>query len=163
MAIRKLYLHWDRQRKGVCLPLRGSLRRSVASNVAAVCHLSEMKLSAVKVGVECVFIHGRANSPSNVPQITYLRSSIRISTSRPTALLLSRRLSSPNSVTQLSPAAMPAVLPPANLLSRLKDQVMQHKSRSRSGKYQRYSTRERLCRERNIWYAGKIHGCSKVN
>ena len=47
----RLYLRWDRQRKGVRLPLRGSLRRSVASNVAAVCRLSEMKLLAVKVGV----------------------------------------------------------------------------------------------------------------
>jgi hypothetical protein len=51
MAIRRLYLRWDRQRKGVRLPLRGSLRRSVASNVAAVCYLSEMELLAVQVGV----------------------------------------------------------------------------------------------------------------
>jgi hypothetical protein len=51
MATRRLYLRWDRQRTGVRLPLRGSLRRSVALNVAAVCRLSEMKLLAVKVGV----------------------------------------------------------------------------------------------------------------
>ena len=44
IVTRKLYLRWDRQRIGVRLPLRGSLRRSVAG----VCYLSEM-LSAVKV------------------------------------------------------------------------------------------------------------------
>ena len=102
--------------------------------------------------------------PSNIPQITYLQSSIRISTASPTVRLLSRRVSSPNSIIQLSPAALPALLPPVHLLlSRLRDKVIEHKLRSRSGKSERYSARERRCREWNIWYAGKTHGCPKVN
>jgi len=33
----------------------------------------------------------------------------------------------------------------------------------RSGRSSRDSTRERRCRERNTWYARKIHGCPKVS
>ena len=60
MATRKLRTRWDRQRKGVRPPLRGRLRRTVASNVTAGCRLSEIKLSAVKVGVECCIADTRS-------------------------------------------------------------------------------------------------------
>lgn len=79
----------DPQRKGIRLPLRGSLLRSVALNVAAVRHLIEMKLSAVRVGVERKLIFRKASGLSRIPQITYLRSRIRISTHRSTALIKS--------------------------------------------------------------------------
>ena len=62
MVIRKLRLRRDRQRKGVRLPLRGSLRRSVA----AVYHLSEIKLSAVKVGVDYALLIREVERPSDI-------------------------------------------------------------------------------------------------
>lgn len=70
MAIRKLRLRWDRKRKGVRPPLRGSLCRSVA----AICYLSKMKLSAVKVGIECVLLIREVERPSNILQVPRLQS-----------------------------------------------------------------------------------------
>ncbi len=49
------------RRKGAGLPLARGLRRSGGSNVAAVCHLIEMKLSVIKVSVKCAFLVQEVN------------------------------------------------------------------------------------------------------
>jgi len=61
IATRARRLCYLPRRKGAGLPLARGLRRSGGSNVAAVRHLIEMKLSVIKVGVKCAFLVQEVN------------------------------------------------------------------------------------------------------
>ncbi len=60
MAKKKRSLCYLSQEKEVDLPLAKGLYCSVISNVAAVCRLIEVKLSAIKMSVKCAFSNSRS-------------------------------------------------------------------------------------------------------
>lgn len=56
IAIRARRLYYPPRRKGADVPLARGFRRSGRSNVVAVRHHIEVKLSVIKVGVKCAFL-----------------------------------------------------------------------------------------------------------